>query len=158
MTWQRFEIEARLEDGMSEGRVDGSALQLVTVCLCDEGAGEVSDFQRRAGAQAAGGQLPAPRQGARFGVLPAGAGRTTDGAGNEPCEPFCNPPVAARRVLSPFAGLRRVGPARCTPEIRRLRGRGAAVRKVCCRRVRRRDAGVSVNCHSCRSSCRRIGR
>ncbi len=44
MTWQRFEIEARLEDGMTEGRVDGSALQLVTVCLCDEGAGEVSDF------------------------------------------------------------------------------------------------------------------
>ena len=28
---------------MSERRVDGSALQLVTVCLCDEGAGEVSD-------------------------------------------------------------------------------------------------------------------
>ncbi len=30
-------------------------------------------------------------------------------------EPFCNHPVAARRVLSPFAGLRRVGPACCTP-------------------------------------------
>jgi hypothetical protein len=44
MTWHRFGIEARLEDGMTEGRVDGSALQLVTVCVCDEGAGEVSDF------------------------------------------------------------------------------------------------------------------
>jgi uncharacterized protein YndB with AHSA1/START domain len=28
---------------MTEGRVDGSSLQLVTVCLCDEGAGEISD-------------------------------------------------------------------------------------------------------------------
>jgi hypothetical protein len=43
MIEHRFEIQARLESGMSERRVDGSALQLVTVCLCDEGAGEVSD-------------------------------------------------------------------------------------------------------------------
>jgi hypothetical protein len=43
MTWHRFEIQARVEDGMTEGRVDGSALQLVTVCLSDERAGEVSD-------------------------------------------------------------------------------------------------------------------
>jgi hypothetical protein len=43
MIEHRFEIQARLESGMTEGRVDGSALQLVTVCLCDEGAGEVSD-------------------------------------------------------------------------------------------------------------------
>jgi hypothetical protein len=43
MSLHRFEIEARLEDGMTEGRVGGGALQLVTVCLCDEGAGEVSD-------------------------------------------------------------------------------------------------------------------
>jgi hypothetical protein len=43
MTWQRLEVQACLEDGMTEGRVDGSALQLVTVCLSDEGAGEVSD-------------------------------------------------------------------------------------------------------------------
>jgi hypothetical protein len=28
---------------MTEGRVDGSALQLVTVCLSDDGAGEISD-------------------------------------------------------------------------------------------------------------------
>jgi hypothetical protein len=28
---------------MTEGRIDGSALQLVTVCLTDDGAGEVSD-------------------------------------------------------------------------------------------------------------------
>jgi hypothetical protein len=43
MIEHRFEIRARLEDQMTEGRVDGSALQLVTVCLSDEGAGEVSD-------------------------------------------------------------------------------------------------------------------
>lgn len=28
---------------MTEGRVGGSALQLVTVCLCDDATGEVSD-------------------------------------------------------------------------------------------------------------------
>jgi len=43
MIEHRFEIQARLEDRMSERRVDGSALRLVTVCLSDEGAGEVSD-------------------------------------------------------------------------------------------------------------------
>jgi hypothetical protein len=43
MIEHRFEIQARLEDRMSERRVDGGALQLVTVCLSDEGAGEVSD-------------------------------------------------------------------------------------------------------------------
>jgi hypothetical protein len=42
MIEHRFEIQARLEDRMSERRIDGSALQLVTVCLSDEG-GEVSD-------------------------------------------------------------------------------------------------------------------
>jgi hypothetical protein len=31
----RFEIEARLESGVTEHLVDGSALQLVTVCLLD---------------------------------------------------------------------------------------------------------------------------
>ena len=43
MTEHRFRIEARVESGMIERRVDGSALQLVAVCLSDEGAGEVSD-------------------------------------------------------------------------------------------------------------------
>ena len=43
MRWHRWETQARLEDGMAEGRIDGSALQLVTVCLTDEGAGELSD-------------------------------------------------------------------------------------------------------------------
>ena len=42
MRLHRWEAQARLEDGMCEGRLDGSALQLVTVCLCD-GSGEVSD-------------------------------------------------------------------------------------------------------------------
>ncbi len=31
----RFEIEARLEGGVTERLVDGSGLQLVTVCLLD---------------------------------------------------------------------------------------------------------------------------
>lgn len=43
MIEHRFEIQARLEDRVTERRVDGSALALVTVCLTDEGAGEVSD-------------------------------------------------------------------------------------------------------------------
>jgi len=43
MIEHRFEIQARLEGGMTERRVDGSALRLVTVCLSDERAGEVSD-------------------------------------------------------------------------------------------------------------------
>jgi hypothetical protein len=42
MIEHRFEAQARVEDGMTEGRIDGSALQLVTVCLSD-GSGEVSD-------------------------------------------------------------------------------------------------------------------
>jgi len=35
MSEHRWEARALLEDGMTEGRVDGSALQLVTVCLLD---------------------------------------------------------------------------------------------------------------------------
>jgi hypothetical protein len=35
MTEHRWEAQARLEDGVTEGRVDGSALQLVTVRLLD---------------------------------------------------------------------------------------------------------------------------
>lgn len=31
----RWEAQARLEGGMTEGRLDGGALQLVTVCLLD---------------------------------------------------------------------------------------------------------------------------
>jgi hypothetical protein len=42
MSEHRWEAQALLEDGMTEGRIDGSALQLVTVCLSD-GSGEVSD-------------------------------------------------------------------------------------------------------------------
>lgn len=48
MIEHRWEIKARLEEGMTEkGWIDGSALQLVTVCVCDEGAGEISDAQGR---------------------------------------------------------------------------------------------------------------
>jgi hypothetical protein len=43
MRSHRWETQARLEDGMTEGRVDGSALQLVTICLSDDGAGEITD-------------------------------------------------------------------------------------------------------------------
>ena len=47
MTWHRWEARARLEDGMTEARVGGGALQLVTVCLSDDGTGEVSDERGR---------------------------------------------------------------------------------------------------------------
>jgi hypothetical protein len=43
MIEHRFEIAACLEDGVTEGLVGGGSLQLVTVCLSDVGAGEVSD-------------------------------------------------------------------------------------------------------------------
>ena len=42
MIEHRWEVKARVEDGVTERVVDG-ALQLVTVCLSDEGAGEASD-------------------------------------------------------------------------------------------------------------------
>jgi hypothetical protein len=35
MTEHRWEAQALLEEGMTEGRADGSALQLVTICLGD---------------------------------------------------------------------------------------------------------------------------
>jgi hypothetical protein len=47
MTWHRWEARARLEDGMTEARVGGGVLQLVTVCLSDDGTGEVSDERGR---------------------------------------------------------------------------------------------------------------
>jgi hypothetical protein len=42
MIEHRSETHARLEDGVREGRVGGSPLQLVTVCMSDDGL-EVSD-------------------------------------------------------------------------------------------------------------------
>jgi len=47
MIEHRWEARAWLEDGMTEARVGGGALQLVTVCLSDDGAGEVSDERGR---------------------------------------------------------------------------------------------------------------
>ncbi len=52
MSWHRWETRARLRDGMTEMLVGGGALQLVTVCLSDEGAGEISDRQGRSVAPA----------------------------------------------------------------------------------------------------------
>jgi len=46
MSEYRFEALARL-DGMTEGRVGGGCLQLVTVCLSDERAGELCDGHGR---------------------------------------------------------------------------------------------------------------
>ena len=43
MIEHRWEARARLEDEMTEARVGGGVLQLVTVCLSDDGAGELSD-------------------------------------------------------------------------------------------------------------------
>jgi len=42
MRSHRWAAQARLEDGMTEGVV-GGVLQLVTVCLSDDGLGEISD-------------------------------------------------------------------------------------------------------------------
>lgn len=47
MIEHRFEAQARVEDGMTEGRIGASALQLVTVCLTNDGVGEVSDAHGR---------------------------------------------------------------------------------------------------------------
>jgi hypothetical protein len=46
MSEYRWEVLARL-DGMTEGRIGGGSLQLVTVCLSDDGAGEISDEHGR---------------------------------------------------------------------------------------------------------------
>ena len=43
MRSHRWEAHACLEDGMCEGRVDGTRLRLVTVGVSDDGAGEISD-------------------------------------------------------------------------------------------------------------------
>lgn len=47
MSWHRSRTQARLENGMTEGLVGGGSLQLVTVCLSDDGVGERSDDQGR---------------------------------------------------------------------------------------------------------------
>jgi hypothetical protein len=128
MTWQRFEIEARLEDGMTERRLEVNALQLVTACFSDDGAAGVSDFN--------GEPVTRPsvvsylRPGEARALASAWWSWPSDGRrrGISQREPFCNHPVAARRVLSPFAGLRRVGPTCCTPRnpaASRSRHRGA---------------------------------
>jgi hypothetical protein len=46
MSEYRWQALARL-DGMTEGRVGGGWLQLITVCLSDDGAGELSDEHGR---------------------------------------------------------------------------------------------------------------
>src|SRR5437588_36308 len=43
MSWHRSRTQARLENGMTEGLVGGSSLQLVTVCLSDDGVGEIDE-------------------------------------------------------------------------------------------------------------------
>lgn len=53
MIEHRWEARARLENGMAEGLVGGGRLQLVTVCLSDDGVGEISDEHGRPGAPAA---------------------------------------------------------------------------------------------------------
>ena len=47
MSWHRFQARARLEDGVTEGRIGGGFLQLVTLCLSDEDIGELSDVLGR---------------------------------------------------------------------------------------------------------------
>ncbi len=45
MSGHRSRTQARLENGMTEGLIGGRSLQLVTVCLSDDG--EASDDQGR---------------------------------------------------------------------------------------------------------------
>ena len=81
MTWHRWEARARLEDGMTEGRVGGSALQLVTVCLSTTARAR-SATSAAAGHTRAGRLVSAPerRASARVRVVGAcGAGRAADG-------------------------------------------------------------------------------
>lgn len=73
----RFEIEARLEGGVIEHLVDGSGLQLVTVCLLD-GPGVV-DLEGEPAVSPSVLHSSAPEPGARAGVLLVGAGRAADG-------------------------------------------------------------------------------
>jgi len=47
MSWHRSQTQARLENGMTEGLAGGGSLQLVTVCLSDDGVGEISGDQGR---------------------------------------------------------------------------------------------------------------
>jgi hypothetical protein len=47
MSWHRSQTVARLENGVTEGLVGGGSMQLVTVCLSDDGVGEISDDQGR---------------------------------------------------------------------------------------------------------------
>jgi hypothetical protein len=47
MIEHRWEARAWLEDGMTEARVGAGAVQLVTVCLSDDGGGELSEKQGR---------------------------------------------------------------------------------------------------------------
>ena len=61
-------------------------------------------------------------------------------------EHFCNRRVAARRAVSPFAGLRRVRLTRSTPEIRRFRGVA----------LHRADAIACIK-RSAAEVCRRVG-
>jgi len=67
---------------MTEGVLDGRALQLVTGCLTDHGAGEVGDAQGLV-RRAAGGQLPASgeAQTLAFCLLDSGGVRRGGGRG-----------------------------------------------------------------------------
>jgi hypothetical protein len=51
MSEYRWQVRARL-DGMTESRVAGGLLRLVTVCLSDDGAGELCDEHGRSVAPA----------------------------------------------------------------------------------------------------------
>ncbi len=72
MSLYRWEARARLEDGMTERRFDGAGLRLVTVCVTDERAGEVSNELRDTSRDtscaraAAGADAAAGERGARL--------------------------------------------------------------------------------------------
>ncbi len=114
----RLEIEAGLEGGMTERRIGGSDLPVVTVRLRDDGADQVSD---ELGAPVIGPlvvscrRLSAARELA-FCLLELAERLTRTGMSQG--EASCNQLVAVRRVLGPFAGLWRGDLTCSTPEIR----------------------------------------
>ena len=68
MSEYRWEARARL-DGLTEGRVGGGSLELVTVCLSDDGAGELCDEHGRPVAPALTHLRPSEARGLAFCLL-----------------------------------------------------------------------------------------
>jgi hypothetical protein len=117
MIEHRFEIWVCLEDQMTERRVDGSALQLVIVCLSDDGAGEISDA-RASGSEPAPPVVYAPGEARELAFCLLELAEVGPNGARRPwmtrSDLFCNRRVAVRRVLRSSAALRGARPTRST--------------------------------------------